>query len=424
MTTTQSITNRVSALLEQMTLDEKLAQLRAYWMFDLQTQGELDFQKVAVCFKDGIGQITRVAGASMLDPLAAARAANSLQRFLVEHTRLGIPAIVHEECCSGAMVLGGTTFPQMIGLAGSFQPQLAEQMADVIRRQLRAIGAQQGLAPVLDVSRDPRWGRVEETFGEDPTLVSHFGVAYIRGFREFHGLAISTDSRALIPRPETELLVDAAVTDVIARLAAAPRPAGAPALRIADVGTGSGAIAIAVLASLRARRMAEHVMVVATDLSADALDLARENAVGHGLADRMVFVEADLLPPVVEPTYTVVCANLPYVGTAQIDLLARDLSFEPRTALDGGPDGLDIVRRLLDRLPDALAGDGVAYLEIGADQGETVVAAVAQHLPGWRVTVQSDLAGLPRLARVERGSPGGGSGGGPGGGETSAADRS
>ena len=180
---TQSITNRVSALLEQMTLDEKLAQLRAYWMFDLQTQGELDFQKVAVCFKDGIGQITRVAGASMLHPLAAARAANSLQRFLVEHTRLGIPAIVHEECCSGAMALGGTTFPQMIGLAGSFQPELAEQMADVIRRQLRAIGAQQGLAPVLDVSRDPRWGRVEETFGEDPTLVSHFGVAYIRGLQ-------------------------------------------------------------------------------------------------------------------------------------------------------------------------------------------------------------------------------------------------
>ena len=229
-------------------------------------------------------------------------------------------------------------------------------------------------------------------------------VAYIRGFREFHGLAIATDARALIPRPETEMLVDAAVAEVIARLTAAPRPAGAPALRIADVGTGSGAIAIAVLAGLRARRMAETVIVVATDLSPDALDLARENAVGHGIADRMVFVEADLLPPVVEPTYTVVCANLPYVGTAQIDLLARELSFEPRTALDGGPDGLDIVRRLLDRLPDALAADGVAYLEIGADQGEAVVAAVAEHLPGWRVTVQSDLAGMPRLARVDRGS--------------------
>jgi len=233
-------------------------------------------------------------------------------------------------------------------------------------------------------------------------------VAYIRGFREFHGLAIATDERALIPRPETELLVDAAVTEVSARLAAAPRAAGAPALRIADVGTGTGAIAIALLATLRTRRMAEHVLVVATDVSAGALDLARENAVGHGLADRMVFVEADLLPPVVDPPYQLLCANLPYVSTVQMDGLARELSFEPRLALDGGPDGLDLVRRLLDRLPDALAPDGVAYLEIGADQGAAVEEAVARHLPGWHCSVQSDLAGLPRLARVDRGPAGGG----------------
>jgi release factor glutamine methyltransferase len=227
-------------------------------------------------------------------------------------------------------------------------------------------------------------------------------VAYIRGFREFHGLALATDERALIPRPETELLVDAAVAEVSSRLAAAPRPAGEPALRIADVGTGSGAVAIALLAALRARRMAEHVLVVATDVSADALDLARENAVGHGLADRLVFVEADLLPPVVDLPYALVCANLPYVATAQLDGLARELSFEPRVALDGGADGLDQVRRLLLRLPGVLAGDGVALLEIGADQGEAVADAAARTLPGWRCSVQADLAGLPRLARVDR----------------------
>lgn len=232
-------------------------------------------------------------------------------------------------------------------------------------------------------------------------------VAYIRGFREFHGLAIATDARALIPRPETELLVDAAVAEVSRRLTAAPRPAGTPPLRVADIGTGTGAVAIALLAALRARRMAEHVLVVATDSSGDALDLARENAVGHGLADRMAFVEADLLPPTAEPPFAVVCANLPYVATAQIEALARELSFEPREALDGGPDGLDQVRRLLDRLPGALAADGVAYLEIGADQGEAVAAAAAARLPGWRCTVQADLAGLPRLARVERGAAGG-----------------
>jgi release factor glutamine methyltransferase len=254
-------------------------------------------------------------------------------------------------------------------------------------------------APVGDGSRARYRAMIERREAGEP-------VAYIRGFREFHGLAIGTDPRALIPRPETELLVDAVLAEVAGRLSGAPRPAGAPALRIADVGTGSGAIAIAVLAALRARRMAEHVLLVATDVSSDALDLARENAVGHGLADRMVFVEADLLPPVVDPPYAVVCANLPYVATAQLDGLARELSFEPRTALDGGPDGLDQVRRLVDLLPRALAADGVAYLEIGADQGDAVAGAVARQLPGWRCSVRADLAGLPRLARVDRGAAG------------------
>ena len=180
---THSIAKRVSDLLGQMALDEKLAQIGSYWMYDLQTKGQLDQQKLDEKLKYGIGQVTRLAGASTLDPQSAAKVANIIQRFLVEHTRLGIPAIVHEECCSGAMMLGGSMYPQMLGLASTFQPELAEQMTTVIRKQLRAIGAHQGLAPVLDVSRDPRWGRVEETFGEDPTLVSHFGMAYIRGLQ-------------------------------------------------------------------------------------------------------------------------------------------------------------------------------------------------------------------------------------------------
>ncbi|RPJ21509.1 MAG: beta-glucosidase, partial [Chloroflexi bacterium] len=180
---TRSISKRVSDLLGQMTLDEKLAQIGSYWIYDLQTKGQLDQQKTEEKLKHGLGQLTRLVGASTLDPQSAAKTANTIQRFLVEYTRLGIPAIIHEECCSGAMMLGGSTYPQMLGLAGTFQPELAEQMATVIRKQLRAIGAHQGLAPVLDISRDPRWGRVEETFGEDPTLVSHFGMAYIRGLQ-------------------------------------------------------------------------------------------------------------------------------------------------------------------------------------------------------------------------------------------------
>ncbi len=171
------------ALVSQMTLDEKLAQIGSYWIYELQTQGELDWEKIALKLKVGIGQISRPAGASTFSPVEAAQFNNRVQKFLLEKTRLGIPAILHEECCLGPLVLGGSIFPQMIGLASTFQPELAKRMAEETRRQLMAIGARQGLGPVLDLGVDPRWGRIEETFGEDPTLVSQFGVAYIQGLQ-------------------------------------------------------------------------------------------------------------------------------------------------------------------------------------------------------------------------------------------------
>ncbi len=174
---------QVDELLARMTLDEKLAQIGSCWMYELQTGGAYDPDKVSARLRHGIGQITRVAGVTTLDPPAAACTGNRLQRFLVESTRLGIPAILHEEACSGPMLLGGTMFPQMIGLASTFQPELAALMTRTIRAQLLAIGARHALAPVLDVARDPRWGRAEETFGEDPTLVSQFGTAYVRGLQ-------------------------------------------------------------------------------------------------------------------------------------------------------------------------------------------------------------------------------------------------
>jgi len=185
MTTTKSgkIDAQVSDLLARMTLEEKLAQLGSCWVYELHTKGELDDRKIDEKLALGIGQITRNAGASDLLPREAAISANRLQRYLREHTRLGIPAIIHEECCVGLMSAGSTVFPQIIGLASTFRPELAERMTEDIREQMRAIGAHQGLAPVLDVGRDPRWGRIEETFGEDPTLVSQFGVAYIRGLQ-------------------------------------------------------------------------------------------------------------------------------------------------------------------------------------------------------------------------------------------------
>jgi release factor glutamine methyltransferase len=226
-------------------------------------------------------------------------------------------------------------------------------------------------------------------------------VAYIRGLKEFYGLAFTVDPRALIPRPETERLVELAADEVMRRLAAAARPVGSPPIRIVDVGTGSGAVAIALLVTLRRRGAAGEVMTIAIDTSPEALDLARENAVGHAVADGLSFLEADLLPPVVVDPYDLVVANLPYVRSDAIPGLPVAASFEPVVALDGGPDGLAVIGRLLDRLPDALVADGVALLEIGADQGESIAELVGTSLPGWRVSVLADLAGLPRVARIE-----------------------
>jgi release factor glutamine methyltransferase len=227
-------------------------------------------------------------------------------------------------------------------------------------------------------------------------------VAYIRGFKEFYGLAFSTDPRALIPRPETERLVELAEQDVVRRLVSAPRPPGARPIRIADIGTGCGTIAVALAVALRRRRIVDEIEILGIDESTDALDLARENAVGHSVGDRVRFIEADLLPPVVVDPFDLVLANLPYVASETLPGLPVAASFEPARALDGGSDGLLVIRRLLERLPEALAPGGVALLEIGADQADGIAAAVASILPGWRVTIEPDLAGAPRVARVER----------------------
>jgi beta-glucosidase len=167
----------------RMNLDEKLAQLTSYWFNDLQINRELSPEKMGTLLGSGIGQISRIGGSSTLPPRGVARAGNVIQHFLMEQTRLGIPAILHEECCLGYLGLGGTIFPQMIGLASSWNPELVRRITTEIRRQMLAVGARQGLGPVLDIGCDPRWGRIEETFGEDPLLVTRFGVAYIRGLQ-------------------------------------------------------------------------------------------------------------------------------------------------------------------------------------------------------------------------------------------------
>ncbi len=174
---------RVEDLLARMTWDEKASQLGSVWVFQLLESDAFATDKAAHHLRSGIGHITRVSGASNLDSLEAAQVANSIQAFLVNETRLGIPAIIHEEICSGLMARESTVFPQAIGVASSWEPALAEAMADSVRAQMRALGAHQGLSPVLDIGRDPRWGRLEETFGEDPHLVASMGVAFVRGLQ-------------------------------------------------------------------------------------------------------------------------------------------------------------------------------------------------------------------------------------------------
>lgn len=224
-------------------------------------------------------------------------------------------------------------------------------------------------------------------------------VAYIRGVKEFHGLAFAVDARALIPRPETELLVDLGVARVAGALTGSPRPAGSARYRIVDVGTGCGAVAVALAAALRRRGFLADTDLLATDISADALALAVENAVGHGLAEAIRFARADLLPPD-EPPFDLLLANLPYVPSGDLPRLPVAASFEPALALDGGPDGLALVRRLLALLPAALRPGGGALLEIGAGEAGPLRAALYETLPGWGLALYDDLAGIPRVAEL------------------------
>jgi beta-glucosidase len=179
----QPIAARVDDLVARMTLGEKCAQLGCVWSTQLVEDDRFSPERAARLLADGTGHITRIGSSTGLHPGETAAFTNAIQRFLVEQTRLGIPAIVHEESTAGLCARDATQFPQAIGLASTWNPELIGAMARVIRDQMLAVGARQTLAPVLDIARDPRWGRTEETYGEDPYLASRLGVAYVRGIQ-------------------------------------------------------------------------------------------------------------------------------------------------------------------------------------------------------------------------------------------------
>jgi beta-glucosidase len=188
---------RVADLLARMTLEEKAAQMMCVWQGKSETlvdaSGGFDIEKARRAFGhgNGLGQVGRPSDAGSSghepekgrDPRAMAELTNAIQRFFVEESRLGIPVIFHEECLHGHAAVGATSFPQPIGLAGTFNPALVESLYAMTAEEARVRGTHQALTPVVDVARDARWGRVEETFGEDPHLVSRMGVAAVRGFQ-------------------------------------------------------------------------------------------------------------------------------------------------------------------------------------------------------------------------------------------------
>jgi beta-glucosidase-like glycosyl hydrolase len=189
----RSVEERVKDLLSRMTLQEKIAQMHALWLIlaeDGQHRprmddftGGSDPEVVRKALRHGLGQISRALGSHGVDPKTGVRALNRLQKFLCEETRLGIPVLSHEECLVGLMARGATLFPSALAYSATWNPELIERAAQAIGREARSIGCRQVLAPVLDVSRDVRWGRTEETLGEDPYLVGVLASRYVRGIQ-------------------------------------------------------------------------------------------------------------------------------------------------------------------------------------------------------------------------------------------------
>jgi beta-glucosidase len=167
-----------------MSIEEKVAQLQSIPVDRLLEGKEFSEEKAKSLLMHGIGEITRIGGSGIgLLPREAAKIANKVQKFLVERTRLGIPAIIHEECLAGLLTPTATVFPQAIALASTWSPELVYRVASAIRQQVLCIGSRHCLSPVLDLCRDPRWGRCEETYGEDPYLVASIGLAYVSGLQ-------------------------------------------------------------------------------------------------------------------------------------------------------------------------------------------------------------------------------------------------
>lgn len=270
---------------------------------------------------------------------------------------------------------------------------IGDALAKIRESGVSPISGQALLAYVTSRPREWLLAHPEETLetqqaSQFDALLKHAAqgepLAYLIGEKEFCGLTFAVTPDVLIPRPETEMLVEAAQEW--------QSKARKPALSVIDVGTGSGAIAIAVAVRL------PQAKVVGIDRSVKALDVARENAARHGVDQRVTFVQGDMLIGVDSP-FDIILANLPYIPTET--LRGLDVSrWEPSLALDGGADGLNLVRRLVDQAAARLAPGGMLALEIQADQGERVSALCRAAFSNAAISVRKDLAGLDRVVTV------------------------
>ena len=267
--------------------------------------------------------------------------------------------------------------------------------AETRDRESAPLAAQVLLARLLDVPRSWILAHPEAPFAA--SLAAEFAqrigrlaagepLAYLTGEQEFYGLAFAVSPTVLIPRPETELLVNAAR----ARLEALGSLAR---LRVADVGTGSGCIAVALAVNLRG------LTLLATEIDPGALRAAKVNAQRHGVADRIRFVRTDLIAALA-PGLDLVCANLPYIPTRALADLAV-ARHEPQRALDGGADGLDPIRRLLAQAQERMNPGGLLLFEIEETHGGAVWALAQETFAHATLALHKDLAGRERLLRID-----------------------
>ena len=214
-------------------------------------------------------------------------------------------------------------------------------------------------------------------------------LAYILQYREFYGVNLLVNPNVLIPRPETECMVEHALFMALMGMET-------PELVVADVGTGTGAIAINLALHLPAAR------IFAVDCADEVLDVAAYNIRAHNVMDRVTLGKGDLLEPVPEPV-DLILANLPYIPTARIPNLQPEIRWEPEGALDGGTDGLDLIRRLLQQAPDKLKEHGIVLLELDPEQVPAVEEMSRELFPGAELSVEKDLAQKDRIFVINRG---------------------